>query len=50
MVYDPYRYHQLSRVSGEADKARIWSSAAKFELMLYNQSENKVCEMIVFLW
>lgn len=34
-------FHELSRVSGETDRNRIWSSAAKFELMLWNDSESK---------
>ncbi|KDO16009.1 hypothetical protein SPRG_18455, partial [Saprolegnia parasitica CBS 223.65] len=34
-------YHELLRISGENDKQKVWRSAAKFELMLWTQSEDK---------
>ncbi|RLN89467.1 hypothetical protein BBJ28_00011473 [Nothophytophthora sp. Chile5] len=34
-------YHELSRISGESDKQKVWGSAAKFELMLWSSSPDR---------
>lgn len=36
------RYHELLRISGENDKQKVWGSAAKFELMLWSNSPDRV--------
>ncbi|RLN60496.1 hypothetical protein BBJ29_004257 [Phytophthora kernoviae] len=35
-------YHELARISGEVDKQKVWGSAAKFELMLWSSSVDRV--------
>lgn len=39
------RYHELARISGEVDKQKVWGSAAKFELMLWSSSPDRVGTM-----
>jgi hypothetical protein len=36
------RYHELLRISGEMDKQKVWGSAAKFELLWWSNSTDKV--------
>lgn len=37
-----HRYHELLRISGENDRQKVWGSAAKFELMLWSNSPDRV--------